>query len=472
MRGKSLTLGAMVSTRTRLVSSVVAAVFVAAVCTSASGGAGAALRSSAVRAEAAAGSSNWIAYHGSRYRHGVSPTMPAVRGSLAIARRVALDAKVYASPIVINGVTIVATENNTVYAFGPNYGLRWAKHLGPPARASELPCGNIDPLGITGTPVYGAKYNVVYVAAELGGPPRHRLYALSFTDGTRRWDRSLDLPDVETRAMQQRGALTVTGGRVWVPFGGLAGDCGAYKGRLVGYYRYGGGTPASYTVPTTREGGIWTPPGPVLDKFGQMYVAVGNGAAGVGDPYDHSDSVLKLGPGGRLRGSFSPSTWASDNDADLDLGSLGPTLLSNDKWVFIAGKSGYAYVLERRRLGGIGGAVSRRFLCAAFGGTASVGDTVYVPCADGVRAVRVGAVGRISVLWHASTAIIGSPVVGGGRVWSLDPSGGVLYGLDLTTGRVRNHITVGPTSRFATPAIAGRTVIVPTLSGITVVSTS
>ena len=34
--------------------------------------------------------------------------------------------------------------------------------------------------------------------------------------------------------MQERGALTVSGGRVWVPFGGLAGDCGGYKGRVVG----------------------------------------------------------------------------------------------------------------------------------------------------------------------------------------------------------------------------------------------
>ena len=34
--------------------------------------------------------------------------------------------------------------------------------------------------------------------------------------------------------MQQRGALAITGGRVWVPFGGLDGDCGGYKGRVVG----------------------------------------------------------------------------------------------------------------------------------------------------------------------------------------------------------------------------------------------
>jgi hypothetical protein len=428
-------------------------------------------RASAVADSSAAAPADWLAYHGSRYRHGVSSTMPTVR-ALAIGHRLALDGAVYASPLVIGGVTIVATENNTVYAFGPNYGLRWSRHLGTPARSNELPCGNIDPLGITGTPVYGAAYRVVYLAAEFGAPVRHRLFALSLATGAVRANRSLDLPGVETRAMQQRGALTVAGNRVWVPFGGLAGDCGGYKGRVVGYYRYGGGAPASYSVPTSREAGIWTPPGPVLDRYGQMYVSVGNGESGVGDSYDLSDSVLKLGPDGRLRGSFSPTTWPTDNDADLDLGSLGPTLLANEKWVFIAGKSGTAYILRRAVLGGIGGEVSQKYVCKAFGGTASVGATVYVPCTDGVRAVRVSASGTMSVLWQANSAIVGSPVIGGGRVWSLEPSNGVLYALDPGTGRVRNSISVGVTSRFATPAIYGKRVLVPTLSGVTVVSTS
>ncbi len=55
--------------------------------------------------------------------------------------------------------------------------------------------------------------------------------------------------------MQERGALTITGGKVWIPFGGLAGDCGGYKGRVVGVNLDGTGDPIAYTVPTTREAG-------------------------------------------------------------------------------------------------------------------------------------------------------------------------------------------------------------------------
>ena len=269
--------------------------------------------------------------------------------------------------------------------------------------------------------------------------------------------------------MQERGALTVAGGRVWVPFGGLAGDCGGYKGRVVGYRIDGTGAPVSYTVPTAREAGIWTPPGPTVDSAGDLLVAVGNGASGTGDPYDHSDSVLRIGTDGHLVDSFSPSTWQTDNVNDLDLGSQGPAVVG--PWVFSAGKSGTGYVLRRTHLGGIGGEVSQATVCQSFGGTAVVGSVVYVPCADGVRAVRIDGSGTLHVLWHVTkTSIVGSPIVGGGRVWALDPDAGVLHALDPATGASREQVQVGVTSRFATPAAYGNDVLVPTLTGITVVA--
>jgi hypothetical protein len=344
----------------------------------------------------------------------------------------------------------------------------WRQHVGDPSPAGERPCGNVDPLGITGTPV--AAGGVVYVAAEYGGPPRHELVALDLRTGAVRWRHTLDLPGVETRAMQERGALAVTGGRVWVPFGGLAGDCGGYKGRVVGLRLDGTGDPVAYTVPTTRQAGIWTPPGPVVDAAGDLYVAVGNGESGVGDPYDHSDSVLRLGPDATLRDSYSPTTWPTDNEADLDLGSQGPALVG--PWVFSAGKSGTGYVLRRDHLGGIGGEVSQAEVCRSFGGTAVAADVVYVPCTDGVRAVRIDAAGTIHVLWHAGGSIAGSPVLGGGRVWTLDQDAGVLHALDPGSGASREQVAVGVTSRFATPAITGPDVLVPTLTGLTVVRTS
>jgi outer membrane protein assembly factor BamB len=410
---------------------------------------------------------NWPAYHGNALRTGYARTMPAASGTPRVLRRYHLDGNVYASPIIVGGRTIVATENDTVYAIEKGR-VVWRKHLGTPAPQSQLPCGNIFPLGITGTPVY--HQGRVYVAPEFAGsPPRHQLYALRMSDGHIVWHRSLDRRGVDPAAMQQRGALTVAVGRVYVPFGGLAGDCGAYKGRVVGVRLSGIGRTIAYTVPTTREAGIWTTPGPVWNGS-YLYVEVGNGAASFGDPYDRSDSVLALRTTLRLHQFFAPTTWRADNAADLDLGSQGPALVG--KWVFADGKRGRAYVLHRDHLGGIGGAVASRDLCVSFGGTAVVGSRVFVPCTDGIRAVRIGAAGHMHLLWHASSSVWGSPVVGGGRVWSLDPDTGTLYALNPATGAVVNSVNVGPTSRFATPAIYGARIFVPTLDGLTVVATS
>ena len=421
-------------------------------------------------ATAAAKPVDWPTYHLNTYRNASYPSMPAFT-KLSLVRQLALDGKVYASPIVIGGTVIVATENDTVYAFNSALKQLWKRHLGTPARVSSLPCGNIDPLGITGTPVYSPSTRQVYVAAEFGGSsPTHRLFALSFAKGTVSFSRTLDLPGVDRRAMQERGALTIVGSRVYVPFGGLAGDCGQYKGRVVAYPITGKGSKVySYTVPTAREAGIWTPPGLTADNAKHILAAVGNGASGASGPYDHSDSVLELSRTLRLTDSFSPSTWRPDNDADKDLGSQGPAITGS--YIFQAGKSGTAYVLRRTALGGIGGQVSKATVCASFGGTAHRGAVVYVPCVDGVRAVRVDTAGRMHILWHAATTITGSPVYGGGRLFSLDTSG-VLHALSVSNGTTTQSIAVGATSRFATPAEYGRTIYVPTLAGLTVVRTS
>jgi len=415
-------------------------------------------------------STDWPTYHGDAVRTGYSAGMPPSTGPLTVKYKLPLGAAVYASPIVVGGVTVVATEADSVFGVDPAGRQLWRTDLGTPAPRSQLPCGNIDPLGITGTPVYDPVTKLLYLVAEHGGPPRHELVAINPTDGSVSWRVGVDLPGVADAAMQQRGALTVTGGSVWVPFGGLAGDCGAYKGRVVSVPLSAPHTATAFTVPTPREGGIWTPPGPSVDAAGHLLVAVGNGESGVGDPYDHSDSVLEL-DSTTMIDSFSPATWAADNDADKDLGSQGPALVGNE-WIFIAGKSGTGYVLRQGRLGGIGGQVSMARVCQSYGGTAVVGDTVYVPCADGVRAVQITATGQMRVLWHADTAITGSPVVGGGRVWSIDPSRGVLFALDPATGTTLAQVAVGPTSRFATPAISGAELIIPTLSGATSVRTS
>ena len=420
---------------------------------------------------AGAGAVDWPTYHGTMSRAGVSATMPAARGTPRLIQSLKLDGQVFASPIVVRGLTIVATEQDTVYAFDQSYRQVWKRSLGSPSPAEERQCGDINPLGITGTPVYDAATNHVFVVAEHGGSVRHELYALDAGSGRVAWSRSVDLPGVSARDMQQRGALAIAGHRVWVSYGAQAGDCGNYKGRVVGVPLGGGPGVVFYSPPTRRGGGIWNPAGPTIDAAGHLLVVSANGAAFPGDAYDHTNTVLELDANAKLVDSFAPADWAANNQGDVGLGSQGVALIGT-KWAVLGGKSGPVYVLRQGDLGGIGGQVDMQDICKSFGGAAVDGDVVYLPCTDGVRAVRVDGAGHLHVRWHASGSITGSPVIGGGRVWALDTGAGVLHALDPATGQSLGQVDVGVANRFATPALYGADVIVPTLAGIAVVRTS
>jgi len=361
-----------------------------------------------------AGAADWPTYHGTMNRAGVSATMPAASGTPKLIHSLKLDGEVFASPIVVRGLTIVATEQDTVQAFDQSYRQVWKRSLGSPSPAEERQCGDINPLGITGTPVYAAALNHVFVVAEHGGTVRHEVYALDASSGRVAWSKSVDLPGVSARDMQQRGAIAIAGGRVWVSYGAQAGDCGNYKGRVVGVPLDGGNDVIFYSPPTRRGGGIWNPNGPTVNAAGHLLVVSANGAAFPGDAYDHTNSVLELNANAKVVDSFAPADWAANNEGDVGLGSQGVALIGT-KWAVLGGKSGPVYVLRQGDLGGIGGQVGVQDICKSFGGAAVSGSVVYLPCTDGVRAVRVDDAGRLHVLWHASDSITGSPdaAVGG-----------------------------------------------------------
>jgi outer membrane protein assembly factor BamB len=404
----------------------------------------------------------WPTYGGNQARSGVASSFPAPNRP-AVAWNDALDGAVYGQPIVANGRLIVATEHDSVYALDPATGrVFWKRHLGTPVPLSTLPCGNINPLGITSTPVFDPATGSVFVVAEMTGP-KHVLFALNTATGTVRWSRSVDWPGQDPRTHQQRAGLALGNGRVYVGFGGLAGDCGQYNGVVVGVPTSGSGASIAYVVPTAREGAVWATGGPVIDASGHVYISTGNGSSTT--TYDGSDSVIELSPTLSRLGFFAPTTWASDNATDADLGSLSPVLLSGG-WVFIVGKSGTAYVLRAGALGGIGGEVKSAHVCRAFGAAAHVGSTAYVPCTDGIRAVTVSSTGAIHVAWHTSSGADGPPAIGGGTVWSVNISAGVLYAVSQSSGAVRASIRVGAVPHFAAPSLSGGYVFVGTMRGV------
>jgi outer membrane protein assembly factor BamB len=107
--------------------------------------------------------------------------------------RARVSGHVYAQPLYWRaegssaGVLLVATEDATVHALDATSGDEiWRRSLGEPVPRSALGCGNINPLGITGTPVIDESTASIYVDAAVieSSGPHHRVFALSLRDGT------------------------------------------------------------------------------------------------------------------------------------------------------------------------------------------------------------------------------------------------------------------------------------------------
>jgi len=413
------------------------------------------------------GAQDWLTYHRTDARTGVAIGSPAA-GALSLAWTRRLDGAVYGQPLILGDLVIAATEGDTVYGLARGTGqVRWHTHVGTPVPRADLPCGNIDPLGITGTMAYDPGNGLVYAVAETTGY-HHVLIGVDVATGALRVRRDIPAPDGNPRYDQQRAALTLLNGQVYVAFGGLDGDCGPYQGSVVAIPVSGQGGIASYRVPTAREAGIWAPGGPVTGPDGTLYVSIGNGAS-TRPPFDDSDSVTALSPSLHRTGLFAPTTWPQDNANDLDLGSMSPALLGNGM-ILSVGKRGTGYLLRASDLGGVNGQVDQATVCTAFGGPAVNGTIAYVPCEGGGMAAVDTAGGRIKVRWRGPAAAEGSPVLGGGAVWVADWDSGTLYQLDQATGHIRHQISLrSPLPHFASPSLSGGLAFVGTMGGVVAV---
>ncbi len=397
---------------------------------------------------------NWPTYHANLARTAVDTTSPPLRGFHRTWTQ-QFDGQVYAEPLAVGNRVYVATENNTVYALNAGNGhIAWKRHLGPPVDGSTLPCGNIEPVtGITSTPAISG--DTIYAVAFLSDY-RHVLFGLRLHGGKVRLKRNIDATGSDPRVHQQRSALSVSHGRVYVPFGGLAGDCGDYRGRVVSVKTQGKAKRREFTVGVHREGAIWAPSGAAVDRAGNLFVATGNGDAFSG--FDFGNSVIRLSPKLKQADYYHASNSAELNQHDTDLGSVGPTLLGGGR-MFVIGKEGLGLILSTSHLGGTGGELFAQSVCSggAFGGLAYQPPIVYVPCSNGLFALTVSG-NSFSPAWHASSS--GPPIVAGGVVWSID-SGAVLHGYAPDTGAPVASVDLGSVTHFPTPAAGGGRLFAP-----------
>ena len=436
-------------------------------------------------------------------RSGFDPVGPTI--ATLSARPVwnddSLDGAVYGEPLVFDGTVYVGTESDTIYAIDARNGaVRWRVQVGSPASVSVIDsaptlgsgCGDIDPLGITGTPVIDPATDEIFVAeeTEVAGRARwqslrHWLVAVSLQSHHEVWHRDIDPPHPNRpgtyyiAAEQQRSALTFYDGRLYTAYGGLDGDCGQYHGYVVGLAESGKGHLLSYQVPTAREGGIWGTSGIVVASQGDLYVATGNGSSNNPADYDEGNSVIELSPTLQRLGLWAPSNWVQLNDDDWDLGSAGPVQVPGTALLFAAGKpagnNSFGSLMREGALGGVGHGAFSAVLCdggGVYGADASdvIGGRIfiYAACGGGTEAIQIDAASlSFRRVWSPSSGSPnGPPIVAGGRVWALDWNGNELYGMNPTTGRVVVERSTDGLNHFATPSAGEGMLLVPTYSGI------
>jgi hypothetical protein len=429
-----------------------------------------------------------LTYHGDAARSGHF-IVPGLTSARAKALRLDPDfhaelaGHIYAQPLYWQPpggapLLIAVTEKNLVYALDPHSGRTiWTHRLGPPVEQTSLPCGDIVLWGATGTPAIDAESGTLYVDAPIAEKdgPRHFVFALDLKDGSVRpgWPVDLaqaladHLPRFDARIQNERGALLIAHGSLYVPFSGQFGDCGPYHGWVAGISL---ADPQKVVGWATRAqgGGIWAQGGVVFDGKA-LFVATGNtkGATEWAD----GEAVIRFpfdlrGPKD-LQDFFTPGDWSYLDETDTDLGSTAPLFIDvpsehgMQRLVLVLGKDGKAYLLDHDRLGGIGGALDVAKVAAggifAAAATYRNGNAAYVAfsgsgldCPSGesgrgltVAAIHAGSPPKLATVWCAPASGIAAPIVtttdgtSNPIVWSLSVEGvGRLSGFDGETGEM------------------------------------
>ncbi|HET9059080.1 MAG TPA: PQQ-binding-like beta-propeller repeat protein [Acidimicrobiales bacterium] len=372
-----------------------------------------------------------------------------------------LDGAMYGEPLVGGGCVYVATENNSIYAFSAATGaFVWRTHIARPVTSGLACSGDISPSGISGTPVLDATSDELWavVFTDISGRPEHEIVALDAQTGHVMRRQELSLPGTDPTAEQQRAALDLDRGNVYVALGGLYGDCGNYKGGIVSVPENSARGLGYWSTPTKREGAVWEVGGPAVLPDGDLLFATGNSAASPGQPFDGGDAVINLTGGLHMSSYFAPTQWAHWNLSDQDMGTSGPAILPGGL-VLQVGKPGEGFLMAISHLGGIGRQLAALQVCTnggAYGADAVAGATVYVPCSNGIVAVAVKG-HSLRVLWRSSVGGAGSVLVAGGRVFE-QVQGGQLFAVNTANGRALQTLSLSaPTTHFPWVVAVGTT---------------
>ena len=161
------------------------------------------------------------------------------------------------------------------------------------------------------------------------GAPRHEIYALSLADGSVEPGWPVDVATAfggrfDPTAQNQRGALALFGGQVFVPFGGLAGDCGDYHGMVLGVSTTRPEQGRELLDPGARRGHLGARRSHRRRKFAVRRDRQHLFRQGMERRRSRSPLRSRPRPPDRERDNFAPSNWKDLDNHDLDLGGTAP----------------------------------------------------------------------------------------------------------------------------------------------------
>ena len=304
-----------------------------------------------------------------------------------------ISGNVYAQPLYIDGgpsgpMIIAVTESNNVYALNAITGtVIWQRtDIGPSVPSSSLPCSNIDPVGITGTPVVDLASRSLFFDALINGVTiKHFIYSLNVDTGATNAGWPVDVNAratyndmiFESRVQEERGGLALADGIVYVSYSGYSGDCDDYHGWVVGVDITSNSTHAWAT--TAIGGGIWGHGGVASDGT-NMFVVTGNTFNTAGN-WMGGEAIIRLHAGpiwsGQPADYWAPTNWFNLDIGDTDLGGVSATVIdvpgaSPSELVLALGKDSNAYLLDRNNLGGITLPVAQADVSGVNRGTSAV----------------------------------------------------------------------------------------------------
>jgi hypothetical protein len=347
-------------------------------------------------------SMNVLTYHNDNYRSGqdlnetVLTPQNVNTNTFGVLFSVSVDGAVYTQPLYLADVSVlgngthnmvyVATEHDSVYGFdadssGPPL---WQVSFIDPANGittlstSDVSCTAISPeVGITGTPVIDPTSGTLYVVARTkeNGTFVQRLHALDVASGAEKFGGPVTIQatvsgtgsgsvggllSFNPQLEGQRAALLEQNGLIYIGWASLC-DITPFHGWLMAYdaqtlTQVG----VENMTPTGTNGGIWASgSGPAGDGTNLLF-ATGNGTFRVSGN-DYGSSIVKVGPPSAGAFSvldyFTPFNYVALNSGDIDLGSGGVLLVDqpagspHQHLLFLCGKEGTLYVVDRDNLG-------------------------------------------------------------------------------------------------------------------------